>query len=239
MWGRWTHFDPYFSNGLKPPTRIYTCIQVFWLRRILEQEAQKHTDGPTHTDILRESYHVKQANRLPFPHHWVQYTFLMLIDTTFINYWRWDSCSTLIMRSFQDTPGLGRAGIFCRKDFYLSWSHFEQWKKTGWLGFTRDYTTQLVYMGTLINHSTDPAQPTSIMESRKVYFVAHLKSFPHNLGANKNLRNGLFSYATSDNTWWLESAKMSAKLNPEKVVESREFSKTNPSFYVTQYVKTT
>lgn len=58
------------------------------------------------------------------------------------------------------------------------------------------------------------------MESRKVYFVARLKSFPHNLGANKHLRNGLFSYATSDNTWWLESAKMSAKLKPEKIVES-------------------
>ena len=104
---------------------------------IIEQEAQKHTGGPTHTDILRESYHVKQANRLPFRHHWFQYTFLMLIDTTLINYWRWDSCSTPIMRSFQDTPGLGRAGIFCRKHFYLSWSHLSNEKKTGWLGYTR------------------------------------------------------------------------------------------------------
>ena len=40
-WGRWTHFDSYFSNGLKPPTRgdpngIYRtssiggCFKVFW-----------------------------------------------------------------------------------------------------------------------------------------------------------------------------------------------------------------
>ena len=27
-WGRWTHFDWYFSNGLKPPTR---CL-FYWLR---------------------------------------------------------------------------------------------------------------------------------------------------------------------------------------------------------------
>ena len=44
-------------------------------------------------------------------------------------------------------------------------------KKTGCLGSIGDYTTQ--YMGIFISQCKDPYKPTSIMESRRVFFVAH------------------------------------------------------------------
>ena len=50
----------------------------------------------------------------------------------------------------------------------------KQWsneKNPGWLGYIGDYTTQL-YRDYFINHYKDPYKPSSIMESRKVFFVA-------------------------------------------------------------------
>ena len=38
LWGRWTHFDSYFSNGLKPPTRVSPLSSewsLFWNMTIL------------------------------------------------------------------------------------------------------------------------------------------------------------------------------------------------------------
>ena len=42
----------------------------------------------------------------------------------------------------------------------------------GYLDCIGDYTTN--YMGILISQYKDPYKPTSIMESRRVIFVAHL-----------------------------------------------------------------
>ena len=43
----------------------------------------------------------------------------------------------------------------------------------GFLGYIRDYTTQ--FWGIILNHYKDRYQPTSIMESKKVFFVAQVK----------------------------------------------------------------
>ena len=49
-------------------------------------------------------------------------------------------------------------------------------KNPGWLFDVGDYTTQLYTVGILINHYKDPNKPTSIMESRRVIFVAQFIS---------------------------------------------------------------
>ena len=48
-------------------------------------------------------------------------------------------------------------------------------KKTWLVGLYREYTTQ-VYIGIIINHYKDHYYPTSIVESNKGFFVAHLKN---------------------------------------------------------------
>ena len=44
----------------------------------------------------------------------------------------------------------------------------EQWKNPGWLDYIGDY------IGIIINHYQNPYKPTSIMESKRVFFVAQL-----------------------------------------------------------------
>ena len=55
----------------------------------------------------------------------------------------------------------------------VSHSHLSNEKNPGFLGCIGDYTTQ--YMGILWSQYKDPYKPTSIMESRRVFFVAHLR----------------------------------------------------------------
>ena len=50
--------------------------------------------------------------------------------------------------------------------------HMSNEKHPGCLGCIGDYTTQ--YMGIFISQYKDPYKPTSIMESRRVFFVAHM-----------------------------------------------------------------
>ena len=47
-------------------------------------------------------------------------------------------------------------------------------KNPGCLGCIGDYTTQL-YGDFLISQYKDPYKPTSIMESRRFFFIAHMK----------------------------------------------------------------
>ena len=51
-------------------------------------------------------------------------------------------------------------------------------KNPGWLGYIRDEILPS-YIGIIINQYKDPYLLTSIMASRKVFFVAHL--LPHSL----------------------------------------------------------
>ena len=57
----------------------------------------------------------------------------------------------------------------------------------GWLGYIGDEKLPS-YMGIIINHYKDPYQPTSIMESRRVFFVVQMALKLDNLGGgNSNI----------------------------------------------------
>ena len=48
IWGEDSHFDSYFSTGLKPPTRIIDCvIAEAWLTKSRMQDTQVETCFPT------------------------------------------------------------------------------------------------------------------------------------------------------------------------------------------------
>ena len=51
-------------------------------------------------------------------------------------------------------------------------SHLSHEKSPGWLGYIGDYTTQLYR-----DYGKNYKEPTSIMESRRVFFVAHLNIY--------------------------------------------------------------
>ena len=74
--------------------------------------------------------------------------------------------------SRQADPVLPGLDVCCIRDQ----THLSNDKNLGWLGYIGDYTTQLYRDYNIINHYKDPYEPTSIMESQRVFFVAHLTS---------------------------------------------------------------